>query len=146
MTKSTPPQDPDGAEDAAPPVDPAAPVRVTLPSGRIVEVASARTLDGRDMAAALAAQTGTGMQAVVDVHNELIRRTVTQVEPGKSDKPGLDGTLEAVLAQRPDDWRRLYGLMASAYGLVTGASVLVNLDEWEDPKARTTDSPGRSSG
>jgi hypothetical protein len=135
-------------EDAKPeaPADPNAPARVTLPSGRVVEVRSARTLNGADMAAALGAQSGTGMTAVVDVHNEFIRRMVTQIEPGKGGKPDLDGTLESVLAQRGDDWRRLYALVTPAYGLVTGASVIRDMDQWDDPKAPTTASSEPSSG
>jgi hypothetical protein len=126
-------------ETPAPPVDPNAPAKHTLPSGKVVEVRSHRTLLGEDGAAVIAAQTAPGSQGVVDMHNELIRRMVTEIEPGAGGAPALDGTLETVKAQRIDDWRRLYGLVAEAYLLVLGVSVVPDQEEWADPTGPTRD-------
>lgn len=129
----------------APPQDPNAPARHTLPSGKVVEIRSHRTLLGSDGAAVIAAQTGVGAQGVVDMHNALIARMATEVEPGAGGAPALDGTVEAACAQRLDDWRRLYSLVNDAYALVLGISVVPDADEWEDPAGPTRDSSGSRS-
>lgn len=122
-----------------PPADPNLPVRHTLPSGKVVEIRSHRTLLGSDGEAVMAAQTAPGPQGVIDMHNELIRRMVTQIEQGAGSAPALDGTLEAVKAQRIDDWRALYRQVADAYALVLGVSVIPDFAEFADPKAPTAD-------
>jgi hypothetical protein len=136
----------DTQQTSTPSADPNQPVRHTLPSGKVVEVRSHRTLLGSDGEAVIAAQTGPGAQGVVDMHNELIRRTVTQIEQGGDTRPALDGTLEAVKAQRIDDWRALYRLMADAYALVLGVSVIPDFAEFADPKAPTADTSGSLPG
>jgi hypothetical protein len=122
-------------------VDPNAPVRHTLPSGRVVEVRSTRSMTGADSSAVLAAQSAPGATGVIDMYNALIARMVTQVEPGSGSAPDLDGTLESVLAQRIDDHSRLRGLIWDAYQLVTGRSVIPDEQEWMDPTAPTRDGP-----
>lgn len=129
-----------------PPPDPNQPARHTLPSGKVVQVRSHRALLGEDGDAVIAAQTGVGMRGVVDMNNELIRRMVTEIEPGSGGAPPLDGTIEAVKAQRIDDWRKLYRLVGDAYLLVTGLSVIPDFAEWEDPKAPTADTSGSRPG
>jgi hypothetical protein len=104
-----------------------------------VELRSHRTLLGADVAAALASQTGYGSRAIVDIRNALIAQLVTQIEPGKSDAQPLDGTVEAVLAQRADDYGRLYNLATDAYQLTVGTSIIPDVDEWEDPTPPTGD-------
>lgn len=123
----------------ASPADPNAPAKHTLPSGKVVEIRSHRTLLGSDGAAVLAAQTAAGAQGVVDMRNELIRRMVSEIEPGTGGAPTLDGTIDAVLAQRIDDYRALYNATTDAYLLVIGASVVPNLEAWEDPTGPTRD-------
>ena len=126
-------------ETPAPPSDPNAPSKHTLPSGKVVQVRSHRTLLGEDGAAVIAAQTAPGAQGVVDMHNELIRRMVTEIEPGSGGAPALDGTPEAVKAQRIDDWRKLYAAVTDAYLLVIGVSVVPDEDAWADPTGPTRD-------
>ena len=130
---------PADAEAPAPPVDPNAPKRVTLPSRKVVEVRSHRTLLGADVDAVIAAQSGPGARGVYDIYNALVARMVTELEPGTAGTPVLDSTVDAVLAQRADDYNRLHTLLADAYALVTGRSVIPDLDQWEDPKAPTGD-------
>lgn len=132
----------------APAPDPDAPTRHTLPSGKIVEVRSHRTLLGAEVAAAIAAQTGDGMRSVVDVRNALIAALASELEPGRAGTPVLDGTVAAVLAQRGDDWRVLYGLATEAWRLTMGLSVVPDIDGYEDPKAPTqaTSDSGLDSG
>lgn len=129
-------------DPTTPPADPNAPVRHTLPSGKVVEVRSHRTLLGSDGAAVIAAQTGGGAQGVVDMHNALIARMVTEIEPGTGGAPALDGTIEAAQAQRIDDWRALYGHVWEAYKLVLGISVVPDLEQWQDPTGPTRDGSG----
>lgn len=129
------------------PKDLSAPTRHTLPSGKVVECAAARTLLGADMAAAWAAQPGTGWVAnVTAMRTALIARMVTEIEPGRRSKTPLDGTVEAVGAQQPDDWKALYMLapVTDAMGLLQGTSIIADLDAWEDPKAPTPDASGPS--
>ncbi len=128
-------------QDPTLPVDPNAPTRHTLPSGRVVEARSHRTLLGSDGDAVIAAQTGVGARGTVDMRNELIARMVTQIEPGKSAAPDLDGTVATVLAQRLDDYRTLYGLVTDGWLLVTGLSVIPDEEAWEDPTVPTKDGP-----
>lgn len=123
------------------PVDPSAPTRHTLPSGRVVEVRSTRTMTGADSSAVLAAQTAPGSTGVVDMYNALIARMVTQIEPGTGGKPDLDGTVEAVLDQRIDDHTKLRSLIWDAYQLVTGRSVIPDDGAWEDPTVPARDGP-----
>lgn len=141
MTDDTTPPAPTEA-----PEDPNAPKRVTLPSGKVVEVRSHRTLLGTDVDAALGAQSGAGswVRNVADVRAELIRRMVTEIEPGRGGAPALDGTREATLSQRADDYRKLYTLVDDAFLLVTGQSVIPDYDEWADPKAPTAANSGPS--
>lgn len=127
-------------ETPAPLTDPNAPGEHTLPSGKVVQIRSHRTLLGEDGAAVIAAQTAPGAQGVVDMYNELIRRMTTETAPGTGGAPPLDGTLEAVKAQRIDDWRALYALMWEPYRLVTGASVVPDQEQWADPTGPTRDS------
>ena len=121
------------------PRDPAAPVKHTLPSGKVVEVRSHLTLLGADIAAAMAAQPGGAWMAnSVAMRNEFIARTATEIEPGRRSKTPLDGTVEAVLAQEPDDYRALFFTVEEAMKLALGLSVVPDFDEYEDPKAPTT--------
>jgi hypothetical protein len=148
LSDTTEPEDAAPA-DEAPPRDPMAPTRHTLPSGKIVEAVSARTLTGADMAAAWGAQpASTYMENVTAMRNTLIARMVTEIEPGARSTTKLDGTVEAVLAQQPDDWKRLYMLapVTDAMGLLQGTSVIPDVDEWEDPKAPTTPNSEPSPG
>lgn len=138
------------------PRDPAAPTRKTLPSGKIVEIRSHRTLLGAEIATAMASQPGGSWMAnSVAMRNTLVALLATEIEPGTAGTPVLaaapapDGTLEAaqrfeaaykaVLAQRADDYRTLYSLVEEAMRLALGLSVIVDHDEYEDPKAPTTD-------
>lgn len=138
------------------PRDPAAPVRKTLPSGKIVEIRSHRSLNGLEVATAIGSQPGgPWMRNAVVMRNTLAVLLVTELEPGRSDAPALvsagapDGTLEAakafdaameaLLAQRGDDYRAIYNAMNEAYNLTLGTSVIIDHDEYEDPKAPTTD-------
>lgn len=125
--------------DQTPPADPDAPQEHTLPSGKVVLVRSHRSLLGEDAAAAIAAQSAPGAQGVVDMHNELIRRMVTELKPGTGGAPPLDGTLDAITAQRADDWRALYALVWEGYRVVTGLSVILNPDDFADPTAPPRD-------
>ncbi len=127
-------------QEPTPPQDLDAPVRHTLPSGRVVEVRSTRTLTGLDSGAVLAAQTGIGARGVVDMYDALIARMVTQIEPGKSNAPALDGTIASAVAQRIDDHTALRGIVHDAYRLVNGTSVIPDFAEYDDPKAPITDS------
>lgn len=125
------------------PQDPGAPIKKTLPSGKVVEIRSHRMLLGSDIAATLAAQPGGAwMSNAVAMRNHLIAVLVTQIEPGRAGTPVLDGTVETVLAQRGDDYRALYGSVEDALALVLGLSVIPDFDEYEDPKAPTTGSSG----
>lgn len=128
-------------KDPTPPTDPNAPTRHTLPSGRVVEVRSSRTMTGADSTAVVAAQTAPGAAGVADMYNALIARMVTQIEPGRSSAPALDGTMEAVLAQRIDDHTKLRTLIWDAYQLVTGRSVIPDDEGWADPTVPTRDGP-----
>lgn len=121
------------------PQDPGAPIKKTLPSGKVVEIRSHRTLLGSDIAETLAAQPGgTWMSNTVAMRNHLAALLVTQIEQGRANAPELDGTVEKVLAQRGDDYRALYGSVEDAMALVLGLSVIPDFDEYEDPKAPTT--------
>jgi hypothetical protein len=134
-------QDPNETpEDQGPPQDPNAPTRHTLPSGKVVQVRSHRTMTGDDGDHAICSQTGGGARGVYDVYNNLAAAFITEIEPGKAGKPRLDGTVEAVKAQRIDDYNLLHGLVKEHYALATGRSVIPDLDEWQDPKAPTRDS------
>jgi hypothetical protein len=133
-------------QDPTAPQDPNAPTRHTLPSGRVVEVRSPRTLIGEDIAAAIASQTAPGARGVVDMYNALIAGMVTQIEPGNGNAPALDGTVAAVLAQRGDDWRRLYKLVWEHYKMVSGESVIPDFADVADPTPPTPDSSGPRSG
>src|SRR5271155_4797571 len=140
---------PQDAPDQDPPVDPAAPRRFTLPSGKVVEAASARTLTGGDMAAARAAQPGGTYQAnLVAIRETFICRMVTEIEAGRRGGKALDGTIEALHAQQPDDWMGLYLLapITDAFQLVTGVSVIPDVDGALDPKAPTAAGPAASPG
>lgn len=117
--------------------DPDAPKRHTLPSGKVVEVRSHRTLTGTDATLALGMHTG-GPSGAVAVRNRLIQIMVTEVAPGRGGTPVLDTTYAAVLNQRADDWRKLYDLVGEGFNLVTGQSVIPDQDEYKDPKAPTT--------
>lgn len=122
-----------------PPRDPGAPTRHTLPSGKVVEVRSHRTMLGADVAAALASQSATGARGVVDVRSELICQLVTEIEPGRAGTPVLDGTLAAVLAQRADDYQSLYVLMYPAWRLCLGLdNITDDYEAYADPKAATS--------
>lgn len=133
-------QDADPNEPPEPPQDPNAPKQHTLPSGKVVEVCSHRTMTGDDGDAVICSQTGPGSRGVYDIYNTLAARFIKEIEPGRGGKPQLDGTVEAVKAQRIDDYNQLHGLVREHYALVTGRSVIPDLDEWEDPKAPTRDS------
>jgi hypothetical protein len=145
------------------PRDPAAPVRKTLPSGKVVEIRSHRTLLGAEIATAMASQPGsTWMANSVAMRNTLLTMLATEVEPGGAGTPMLaaapapDGTLEAaqafeaahkaVLAQRADDYRSLYSLVEEAMKLALGLSVIIDHDEYEDPKAPTADGSAPEPG
>lgn len=127
-------------QDQEPPQDPNAPTRHTLPSGKVVEVRSHRTMDGNDADAAICSQTGPAARGVYDVYNTLAARFITEIEPGAAGKPILDGTVDTVKAQRIDDYNLLHNLVKAHYDLAVGRSVIPDLDEWEDPKAPTRDS------
>lgn len=130
--------------DAAPherPADPNAPTRHTLPSGKVVEIRSHRTLLAADVEEALGAQVyDSWMRNVMAMRTVLVARTAAEVEPGTGGCPALDGTVEAVRAQRADDYRALFPLVTPAMDLVLRNSVIPDVDEWEDPKAPTTPS------
>lgn len=141
------------------PQDPGAPIKTTLPSGKIVEIRSHRTLLGAEVATALGSQPGGAwMMNSVAMRNAFAAMLVTEIEPGRAGTPALEaapvpnGTLEAakrfdaavaaVLAQRADDYRTLYAAMEEAMRLALGFSVIIDHDEYEDPKAPTTGGSG----
>lgn len=129
------------------PQDPDAPTVKTLPSGKIVEIRSHRTLLGSDIAAALASQPGGAWMAnSVAMRNHFICALVAEIEPGRAGTPVLDGTEETLLAQRGDDYRALYGTVDDAIALTLGLSVIPDIDEYEDPKAPTTATSGSRPG
>lgn len=128
-----------------PPTDPNAPTTHTLPSGKIVEVRSHRTLTGLDVATAIAAQTGVGARGVVDARTALAALLITEIEPGTGGKPVLDGTGAAVLAQRGDDFAALFNLVTAAFRVAMGYDNII--DDYEahaDPKADTSPPSGPS--
>lgn len=121
------------------PQDPDAPIKKTLPSGKVVEIRSHRTLLGSDIAAALASQPGGAwMVNSVAMRNHFMATLVTEIEPGRSKAPTLDGSVAAVEAQRGDDYRALYSSVDEAMALALGLSVIPDIDGYEDPKAPTT--------
>jgi hypothetical protein len=135
---------------AAPPqprVDPNAPVTLKLPSGKVVELRSHRTLLGADGEFALNAQSGTG-NGYPEIRTALVARMATELEPGTAGTPVLDGTIEGVRAQRLDDYRAMYGSprITEAYLLVMGVSVIPDLDTWEDEAGPTKDSNASPPG
>jgi hypothetical protein len=129
-------------------VDPNADIEFDLPSGKRVRMRSPRTLLGRDAEFALNAQTGTG-HGYPEIRTALVAVMTTEVEPGTAGTPVLDGTIEAVRAQRIDDFRKMYGAqrIGEAYLLVAGVSVIPDPDTLEDEAAPTeasSDSPPAS--
>lgn len=129
--------------DAQAPVDPDAPTTLTLPSGKVVQIRSHRTLVGADGIYALNAHSGTG-NGNAEIRAALVARMATEVEPGTGGKPPLDGTLEAVHAQRLDDARQLLfaGPVTEGWRLVAGLSVVPDAEQWKDPTGPTRDSSG----
>jgi len=124
--------------------DPNEPTTLTLPSGKVVQIRSHRTLVGADGVFALNAQTGTG-NGVPEIRAALVAVMATELEPGNAGTPKLDGTLAAVLAQRLDDTNRLLYAehVTHAYRLITGQSVIPDIDTNEDeagPTGATYDS------
>lgn len=140
---STAPED----AKAQPRVDPNAPVTLSLPSGKAVELRSTRTLLGADAEFALNAQSGTG-NGSAEIRTALVARMATELEPGSAGTPVLDGTIEAVRAQRVDDYRKMVGhpRVIDAYLLVAGVSVIPDLDTWEDEAGPTRDSSASPPG
>lgn len=146
------------------PQDPGAPVKKTLPSGKVVSIRSHRTLLGSDIAAAMAAQPGGAwMTNSVAMRNHFMAVMITELEPGRAGTAVLtgartpDGTpesvkafdaaLAAVLAQRADDYRAMYDTTNDAISLVLGLSVISDIDDLDkaqidDPKAPTTPTSG----
>lgn len=130
------------------PQDPGAPVKKTLPSGKVVSIRSHRTLLGSDIAAALASQPGGAwMTNSVAMRNHFMAVLASEIEPGPAATPTLDGTVEAVLAQRADDYRALYNTVDDAMSLALGLSVIADIDDLDkaqidDPKAPTTPTSG----
>lgn len=127
-------------DPTARPHDPDAPMVLTLPSGKVVQLRSHRTLDGGDGIFALNAQTGTG-NGNAEIRAGLVARMATELEPGTGGKPTLNGTLQAVHAQRLDDARQLLFAtpVSEAWRLVAGLSVVPDQDEWADPTGPTRD-------
>lgn len=133
-------------ETPTPPADPNAPTVLDLPSGKKVQIRSHRTLLGGDGVFALNAQSGTG-NGNAEIRAALVARMATELEPGSAGTPALDGTIEAVNAQRIDDASRLLlsKPVTEGYRLVVGLSVVPDQDEWEDPTGPTRDSSGSRS-
>jgi hypothetical protein len=145
MKTIDPPSDAPEAAKPQPRVDPNADTELTLPSGKKVLIRSHRTLLGADAEYALNAQSGTG-NGYPEIRTALVARMTTEVEPGTAGTPALDGTIEKVKAQRIDDYRAMFGAkpITAAYLLVTGVSVIPDIDTNEDeegPTGATSDSP-----
>jgi len=128
------------------PQDPDAPSVLDLPSGKKVQIRSHRSLVGADGIYALNAQTGTG-NGVAEIRAALVARMATELEPGSSGTPALDGTIAAVHAQRIDDTNRLLFAkpITEAYRLTVGLSVVPDEEEWADPEGPTRDLSGSRS-
>lgn len=136
-------------EDAKPQprVDPNAPITLELPSGKVVQLRSTRTLLGADAEFALNSQSGTG-NGGAEIRTALVARMAKELQPGSAGTPVLDGSIEAVRAQRIDDYRKMVGhpRIIDAYLLVAGVSVIPDLDTWEDEAGPTRDSSASPPG
>lgn len=117
--------------------DPNAPAEHTLPSGLKVTVRSHRTLKRPDMHTVWAAQGAPGE------HDALMQMLVEE-----SSDPAFPAPFTTDVLDRLDgeDYIALYRLVNPAWRMVNGLPVLPNSDDYQDPKAPTTESNGSAPG
>ena len=129
-------------ETPTPLVDPGAPREHKLPSGLTVTLASHRTLRRPDIHRVWASVTDPDMAAAQE-HDTLMGMLATAISDPSYELPLTTESLDRL---DPDDYLGLYRLVDEAYRLVHGLSVIPRQDDYEDPKAPTTESNGSAPG